>query len=174
MAGRTGQIRSVARAFGLLHAMNEKQPCSLAELHIATGLPKPTVFRILATLEQEGYVRNEGGLGQYRVTEKARRLGAGYSEKSLIVDVGAPLVLAVTKIIKWPLAIGILDGDAMVVRYSTMPYSPLAVQATTLGHRLGLFESAMGQAYMAFCGERERRILLDMLQRPTAPSGPLT
>ena len=169
---KTGHIRSIARAFRLLHAMNEKQPCSLADLHLATGLPKPTVFRILATLQHEGYVRNEGGLGQYRVTELTRRLGAAYSEKSRLVDLGAPLILKVTKKIKWPLAIGILDSDSIVVRYSTMPYSPLAVQATTLGHRLGLLESAMGLAYLAFCDEGERKILLDML-RGSAPDGAL-
>lgn len=164
MTTRPGHIRSVARALRLLDAMNERQPCSLAELHHATGLPKPTVFRILATLEAEGYVRSEGALGQYRLTARTRRLGAAYSEKSMVVDVGAPIVLAVTKAIKWPLAIGILDGDAIVVRYSTMPYSPLAVQATTLGHRLGLLESAMGQAYLAFCDDAERTILADLLR----------
>jgi IclR family mhp operon transcriptional activator len=170
MAEKSSHIRSIARALGLLHAMNEKQPCSLADLHFATGLPKPTVFRILATLQQEGYVRNEGGAGQYRVTEKTRRLGAAYSEKSLIVDVGAPIILQVTKKIKWPLGIGVLDGEAMVVRYSTMPYSPLAVQATTLGNRYGLIDSAMGLAYLAFCEEAERSILLNML-RMASPDG---
>ena len=90
--------------------------------------------------------------------------------QSLIVDVGAPIILQVTKKIKWPLAIGVLDGDAMVVRYSTMPYSPLAVQATTLGHRLGLLESAMGLAYLAFCDDDERTILLNML-RTASPKG---
>jgi IclR family mhp operon transcriptional activator len=170
MPGRAGQIRSIARALELLNAMNERQPCTLADLHAATGLPKPTVFRILATLKHEGYVKREGGLGQYRLTEKTRRLGAAYGEKLLVVDVGAPLILKVTKIIKWPLAIGIIDGDAMVVRYSTMPYSPLAVQATTLGHRLGLLESAMGQTYLAFCDEEERGILLEIL-RAAAPDG---
>lgn len=169
---KPGHIRSIARAFRLLDAMNEKQPCSLADLHRATGLPKPTVFRILATLQHEGYVRNEGGLGQYRVTERTRRLGAAYTEKSRLVDVGAPLILKVTKKIKWPLAIGVLDNDSIVVRYSTMPYSPLAVQATSLGHRLGLLETAMGLAYLAFCEEGERKILLDML-RDSAPGGAL-
>ncbi|MBK7115265.1 MAG: helix-turn-helix domain-containing protein [Proteobacteria bacterium] len=90
--------------------MNEKQPCTIAELQIATKLPKPTVFRILATLEQEGYVRNEGGLGRYRLTEKTRHLGAAYGEKSLLIDVGSPRVLAVTKQIKWPLALGTWTG----------------------------------------------------------------
>jgi IclR family mhp operon transcriptional activator len=169
---KSGHIRSIARALQLLNAMNEKQPCSLAELHLATGLPKPTVHRILATLQQEGYVKNERGLGQYRVTERTRRLGAAYGEKSQVVDIGAPLILKVTAKIKWPLAIGTLVSDSIVVRYSTMPYSPLAVQATTLGHRLGLLESAMGLAYLAYCEEAERRILLDML-RGSAPGGTL-
>jgi len=170
MPARGGQIRSIARALELLTAMNERQPCTLNDLHIATGLPKPTVFRILSTLQHEGYVRREGALGLYHLTGKARRLGAAYSEKLLVVDVGAPLILKVTRSIKWPLAIGVIDGDAMVVRYSTMPYSPLAVQATTLGHRLGLLESAMGQTYLAFCDEGERSILLDIL-RTAAPHG---
>ena len=75
MTTKSGHIRAVARALNLLDAMNERQPCSLAELHHATGLPKPTVFRILATLEAEGYVRSEGALGQYRLTA---RIGISY------------------------------------------------------------------------------------------------
>lgn len=164
MTEKPRQIRAVSRALQLLLAMNKKQPCSLAELHQATGLPKPTVFRILATLQQEGFVRSVGGSGQYYLTERTRRLGAGFGEKLQIVDVGAPLVRKVTKQIKWPLAIGTLERDSIVVRYSTMPYSPLAVQATTLGHRLGLIDSAMGLAYLAFCDEAERQILLEMLR----------
>ena len=81
-------------------------------------------------------------------------------------------MLAVTKQIKWPLALGTLDCDAIVVRYSTMPYSPLAVQATTLGHRLGLLESAMGQAYLAYCESSELSILRDLLQA-SDPDGSL-
>lgn len=161
---REGNIRAIARALELLLAMNETQPCTLSDLYATTGLPKPTIFRILSTLKKEGYVRREGAHGLYHLTEKTRRLGAAYNEKLLVVDVGAPLVVKVTKAIKWPLAIGVIDGDSMVVRYSTMPYSPLAVRATTLGRRLGLLDSAMGQAYLAFCEEGERTILADMLR----------
>jgi IclR family mhp operon transcriptional activator len=164
MGDRSVVIRSVARALRLLDAMNERQPCTLAELNAVTGLPKPTIFRILATLQHEGYVVSEGHFGQYRVTAQTRRLGAAYSQKSLLVDVGAPLLRTVTRQIKWPLALGVLEGDAIVVRYSTMPYSPLAMQATTLGHRLGLLESAMGMAYLAFCDATQLEILLDMLR----------
>lgn len=156
-------IRSISRALEVLRVMNQRQHYELRELHAITRLPSPTVYRILLTLQKEGYVKAEGG-GRYRLTSRTRELGAGYTEKSLIVDVAAPIALRTTRRIRWPLAIGTLDEDAICVRYSTMPYSPLAVQATTLGHRLGLLDSAMGLAYLAFCGAEERAALVDLLQ----------
>jgi len=161
-------VRSIGRALDVLRALNRRQHWALAELREFTHLPSPTIYRILLTLQHEGYVRPEGG-GRYRLTPRARELGTGYTEKLLIVDVAAPIALRTTKRIRWPLAIGTLDEDAISVRYSTMPYSPLAVQATTLGHRLGLIDSAMGLAYLAFCGSEERAALVDLLQDAATP-----
>jgi IclR family mhp operon transcriptional activator len=151
--------------------MNTRQRWGLHELQQAVGLPKTTLFRILRSLQTEGYVRAEGDCGCYRLTARVNELGGGYTDKSQVVDLGAPIALQVTRQIKWPLAIGTLDGDALVVRYSTMPYSPVAVHATTLGHRLGLLESAMGHAYLAHCDEVEKNILLDLLLPPSTERG---
>ena len=162
-------IRSVARSLELLRCMNQHPEAGLQELHVRTGLPKPTVHRLLATLKAEGYVQQDAGSGgRYRLAAKVRELSGGFTEKSRLVEAGAPIALATTRRIQWPLALGTLDGEVMVVRYSTMPYSPLAVQATSVGHRHGLLESAMGLAYLAFCGQSQRRILIDLL-RESAP-----
>jgi IclR family mhp operon transcriptional activator len=166
-------IRAISRALELLGVMNQYDGCRLHELHLRTGLPSPTVYRILATLRRAGYVQAEGG-GRYRLTARVRELGSGYTEKSLIVDVATPIALRVTRQIRWPLAIGTLDDDAIRVRYSTMPYSPLAVQATTLGHRLGLLESAMGLAYLVWCQAPERAILIDLLRAAARPAAAIS
>lgn len=163
-------IRSVSRALALLRTLNTRQSWSLHELHGVLDLPKTTLFRMLQTLQAEGYVRTEGDAGRYRLTAKVHDLGGGYTQKSLLVDVGASIALRMTKQIKWPLAIGTLDGDALVVRYSTMPFSPVAVHATTLGQRLGLLETAMGRAYLAHCEAAERDILLQLLLGSLPPS----
>ena len=163
-------IRSVSRALNLLRTLNTMQTASLHELHLRTGLPKSTLSRLLQTLQGEGYAQAEGSAGTYRLTAKVKDLATGYTEKSLVVDVGSPLALRVTREIRWPLAIGTLDGDAVVVRYSTMPYSPLAVHATTIGQRLGLLDTAMGRVYLADCGETERSALLELL-RAASPDG---
>lgn len=158
-------IRSLARGLAVLRTMNRAQRWSLHQLHGELGLPKTTLFRILEALQHAGYVHADIARGQYSLTAKVRELSAGYTEQSRIVAAGSAIALRVTReVIKWPLAIGVRDGDALVVGYSTMPYSPLAVHATTIGHRLSLATSAMGLAYLAHCSAVEREQLLAMLR----------
>lgn len=165
-------IRAVGRVLAVLKAMNAEPSTSLHQLHLELGLPKATLSRLLGTLIAEGYVQAEGVAGRYRLTARVQELSSGYTQRSSIVDVGSPLALEVTREIRWPLAIGTLDGDAVVVRFSTMPYSPLAVHATTLGQRLGLLDTAMGRVYLAHCEPRERAALFDLLAA-ASPGGQL-
>jgi len=117
-------LGGVVRALQVLRLVNEQQGLSLHDIHVVSGLPKPTVFRILQTLKREGYVEPDGVRGVFHVARKALELSSGYTERTLIVKVTAPIALATTrKVIKWPLAIGTLDRGAIVVRYSSMPYS---------------------------------------------------
>lgn len=157
-------IRAVARALSVLRLMNTAQRWTIHELHKQTQLPKSTLFRVLATLQHEGYVQVDPARGQYTLGAKVRELSAGYTEQSRVVAAGAPVTLRVTKEIKWPLAIGVRDGETLVVAHSTMPYSPLAVHSTTIGHRLSLTETAMGQSYLAHCSAAERNSLLDLVE----------
>jgi len=166
------QIRSVTRALALLRAMNAEPSTTLHQLHLQLDLPKATLSRLLGTLIALGYVQAEGVAGRYRLTAQVQELAGGYTQRSLIVDIGSPLALQVTREIRWPLAIGTLDGDAVVVRFSTMPYSPLAVHATTLGQRLGLLDTAMGRVYLAHCDARERTALFELLAA-ASPGGQL-
>lgn len=152
----------MARALKLLALVNTQYAVSLHDLHRMSGLPKPTVFRILTTLQADGYVELEGRQGVYRVGAKVCELSAGYSEAAMLVDLCRPILLATTQRIKWPLGLGLLDELEMAVRFSTMPHSPMAVQSSTQGHRHSLLRSAMGAAYLAFCPDEERDLLLEL------------
>lgn len=156
-------IRSIARALATLRLLNTGQRWTLHALHLKLNLPKSTVFRILATLQAEGYVQVDVAAGQYSLTRRVQELSSGYTEQSSILAAGSAIAIRTTREIKWPLAIGVRNGDAMVVGCSTMPYSPLAVHATTIGTRLDLFTSGMGIAYISHCSEQERGIVLQSL-----------
>src|SRR4051812_25786276 len=49
-------VESAQRVLRVLRALNALRSASVAELHAATGLSKPTVVRMLETLICEGYV----------------------------------------------------------------------------------------------------------------------
>ena len=60
-----------------------------------------------------------------RVARKALELSSGYTERTMIVKVAAPIALATTrKIIKWPLAIGPLAIGPLAIR--PLAIGPLA------------------------------------------------
>ena len=156
-------IRSVRRTLLVLRVLNEKPVWSLQELQAHTGLPKSTLHRLLATLQQEHYVRcDEGMYGSYQLTHKVKELSKGITERSELVDVAGPILIATTKRIRWPLSLGIIDGHQVRVAFCTMPYSPYAIRPSSYGRQYDLFESALGKTYFAYCSRAERRILFDL------------
>jgi IclR family mhp operon transcriptional activator len=157
-------INPIVRALTVLTAMNRQPQCSLHLLHLATGIPKPTVHRLLQTLKSEGYVRSDVVKGTYSLTEKVRQLSDGYTQRDLLVEVAEPILMGITRRTGLPLAIGIREEASMVVRYSSMPYSPIGHENTTLGHSHDMLHSGMGQAYIAFCSETERSVLYELLR----------
>jgi IclR family mhp operon transcriptional activator len=157
--------RPVVRALDLLVVLNRRPVTTIHELHADTGWPKSTIHRILENLIVAGFVLRDEVKCLYRLTAKVRELSGGFGEDCLVTDVGAEILRRVTLEIQWPLAIGTRQGLEMVVRYSTMPYSPLAVKPTTTANRHPLLTSAMGTAYLAYCPPDERAFLLEALRR---------
>jgi DNA-binding IclR family transcriptional regulator len=65
-------LKVVAKAIRVMEAMaNSEGESRLTDLSKALKFPKATVFRILFTLQQVGYVEQNEGTGTYRLSEKA-------------------------------------------------------------------------------------------------------
>lgn len=154
-------VEAVVRTLRVLEALNAYPVVGIAQLHQQTGIPKPSLVRLLQTLVAEGYVRNEPRRG-YMLTSRVRALASGFHSEPRIVEVLAPLMDAFTAEVKWPVALAVPDSDAAVIRYSTVPRSPLALLHSTIDMRLSLITRALGLAYLAFCDPDEREILIGM------------
>src|SRR5690606_8542595 len=75
-------IRSVQRAMNVLQELNLQPINTIARLHARTKLPKPTLVRILQTLEEAGYVENDARQGGYQVTALVTSLSVPASTRS--------------------------------------------------------------------------------------------
>jgi len=162
----TTEVRSVQRALLILRIMNERPTWSLQELHRRTGLAKSTLHRLLSTLEAEKYVRTDPhAYGQYQLTTAVSNLSSGITEKSLLAEMAAPLMVSTTREIKWPLSLGVVDGHQIRVVFCTMPYSPYAIRPSSIGQRYEFALSALGRTYLSFCDAAERRIIVETVNR---------
>jgi IclR family mhp operon transcriptional activator len=158
-------VRSVVRAIELLQALNGQPVSSIDTLHRLTGTPKPSLVRLLQTLESIGLVRHAPRYGAYYLTSLVSTLASGYHSARRIVEASAPVAEALTRTIKWPVAVAIFDADAMLVCYSTIPSSPLSLLQSTVNMRLSIVSRALGRAYLAFCKPDERRMILNAVSR---------
>jgi IclR family mhp operon transcriptional activator len=153
-------VQSVCRALDVLRAVNRLRIASIQQIHEATRFPKPTIVRMLETLVAEGYVVRDNMCGGYCVTSRVHELTSGHQGISQIIEAARPFAIELTRQIKWPIGIGMLDGDAIAIKFWTGSISPLAHTNTVLGLRADLATTAMGRALLAFCpeGEREEQI----------------
>lgn len=162
-------VRAIVRAISILRALNRQPISTLDILHTETGIPKSSIVRLLRTLEGEGLVRHAPQHGAYYLTSAVKALSAGYHSEPKIVEAAAPLMDALTRRIKWPLAIAVPAEYAVYVRYSTIPISPLSFLHSSLNMRLSLVSRALGRAYLAFCEDDQRELILKALQASEQP-----
>lgn len=158
-------VNVVLRALQILRALNRQPVSTVDAIHKHTAIPKPTIVRLLQTLEADGLVRRAPQYGAYYLTSEVTALVSGYHSEPRVVEASAAPAEALTQELKWPAAVAVHDGDAMVVRYSTIPHSPLSFFHSTINMRLSLVTQALGRAYLAFCGPTEQDALIELLAR---------
>ena len=162
-------VQSVNRALELLAEMNRHRLSTIRQLHVATGLPKSTIVRLLKTLASAGYIANDKRQGGYLVTSQVQSLSCGYHGDPLVVEAGRPWAVEFTRRHRWPIAIAVLDRDCVRVRCSTIPDSPISPFHGTVNMRLHLLTRALGRAYLAFCPTTERDVILSILRASAHP-----
>ncbi|MEO7938055.1 MAG: DNA-binding transcriptional regulator [Burkholderiaceae bacterium] len=156
-------VNVVVRALKVLRALNGQPVSSLDTLYKLTGLPKPTLVRLLHTLESDGLVKRAPQYGAWYLTSEVRALASGYHSEPHLVEASSAIADALTQQLRWPVSVAVPDGDAVVVRYSTIPNSPLSFFHSTINMRLSMFDQALGRAWLAFCDAPAREALIALL-----------
>ncbi|MCI5075866.1 DNA-binding transcriptional regulator [Oricola sp.] len=169
--GSYAPIKSVEKTLLVLEELNRHPVRRVSDIHAATGIPMPTLVRILETLAGAGYVQKISRWAGYCLTHKVLSLSSGFHGLPEVFRPAREAADSLTRTLKWPSAICSFDVDAMVVRYSTIPASPLSHKHSTINRRLDLLTRAHGRAWLAFCEEAERMRVWDMLARSGRHAG---
>lgn len=162
--GNPDDLRTLSRGLSVLRALDVETGRSLAELHSVTGLAKPTLLRVLRTLEANGFARRRLADRQYRAVVQPTAPPVGL-KKSLLAEVAAPHLDRLCQQILWPSDLAVYENGFMQVQETTRRRSPLILNREILHRRIDMFHSGLGRAYLAFVGDAaRRRILRDVSQ----------
>ncbi len=158
-------VRSLIRGLDILQALNRRNGATVTEVAEDTSLSRGTVYRMLETVREAGYVYRDAADARYRLTILVRGLSDGFSDESWISEIAKPRIEALCKKVIWPIAVATIHGTSMLVRETTDKNSPLAMRRLSGGFRFPLVASSAGQVYLAFCPEEQRETLLDVVSR---------
>jgi len=162
-------VRSVGRAISLLQVLNRRPESTLHDLHCETGLPKPSILRILRTLEAKGLASKCSGYGRYRLLGGIKSLSSGFHHDPMIIEAGEKIMVDFTRSEGWPLMLAFFEIDAMVVRACTIRHTTLCLEQSSLNRRLSLFGDPLGRVYLAHSSVREQKLLLEILAHSADP-----
>lgn len=141
-------VRAVTRAFDLLALLgSERAPATLSELSRHSALPVSTVARLLATLQQSGFVRRDGD-GRYGPGARLLQVGIGCLNSFSIYDLSESHLrrLAEASGETANLAVRVDAENAIYLRQIVSLQS--VRHASWLGRMLPLSKTAIGNALL--------------------------
>src|SRR5918996_1297339 len=87
-------VRALARGLAILRFVNAAGDPRPSEIAASLNLPRPTVYRLLQTLEEEGYIALWATDNRVRDTRLAAALGDGFVISSRVCRAAAPIFAA--------------------------------------------------------------------------------
>lgn len=158
-------ITALDRGLAVLDVVRTTGGTSLQALHDQTGLPKATLLRILVTLERRTLIWRRIADGHYcpGSPPQAGRRQSDVTDR--LAQCAAPELDRLQAEILWPSDLAIRRGNVMVLCETNRAESYFMIRRDSIGFQVNMLRSAVGQAYLAFCPEKEREAILTALRR---------
>ncbi len=157
-------IHSVDHAFDVLEAFRTSEPeLGVTQLAKLLNLHKNNVFRILATLENRGYVEQNAKTGNYRLGLKAFEAGQAYLRHTNLLSVAHPAMVTLTGELMENAYLSVLRGDYVFYLDEVIADQKIQV-VSRLGTRVSSHCTATGKVFLAFIEKEQSDAILKQLE----------
>ncbi|MBW2272200.1 MAG: IclR family transcriptional regulator [Deltaproteobacteria bacterium] len=148
-------IQTVSNALRLLEAFREEDEIGVSELARRLDLHKNNVFRLLATLEERGYIEQSPESDRYRLGTRCLELGRAFSHGHSLLDRARPILEALAASQNETVHLGVLR-DFEVVHLDGEQPRQLVLTASRIGERLPVHCTALGKVLLGCAVESVR------------------
>ena len=141
-------VASLSRGLEIMGAFSEEHPSlGIAELSRKLGLHKTTIFRLVSTLVELGFL-SQAGDRKYHLSPKVLGLGHSYLQGLDLRNLAQPLLRALQEKCGETVNMAILDGSELVY-IERLKTSQIVNINLHVGSRLPLYNTSMGRVLIA-------------------------
>lgn len=157
-AAGDGGIQAIARAFAVLRAVADSgNGVKLGALSKRVDLPRPTVHRIVTSLQAEGaiYLTLDG---RVRTGPELTRLAS--TGETTLIDASRPFMERLSLELDEKIDLAVLDRENIRFVAQVMPRTPRLLAGVTVGDLFPTYCTAPGKVLLAQLGPRALRLAL--------------
>jgi len=143
-------IQTVSNALRLLEAFREEDEIGVSELARRLDLHKNNVFRLLATLEERGYIEQSPESDRYRLGTRCLELARAFSHGQSLLHRVRPILESLSAALNETVHLGVLREYEVVHLDGEQPRQ-LVLTASRIGERLPVHCTALGKVLLG-CG----------------------
>lgn len=150
-------IATVSNALRLLEAFHDADELGVSELSRRLTLHKNNVFRLLATLQQSGYVEQSSENDRYRLGAACLELGHSFARHHTLVRRARPILEELVRKVGETAHLAVLR-DLDVVHLDGVLADRRVLTSLRIGERMPAHGTALGKALLALGDERDREL----------------
>lgn len=150
------RVEALAKGLRLLSLFDEQRPTwRVSDLAAATGLPMPTVYRVVMTLTAEGYLDHLPG-GEYRPGVRTLTLGTAALRSLDLVALATPKLQQLGQATGETVNLAVLTGDR-VLYLVRLRNSDLVTANIQVGSTLPAVHTSIGKLLLAHLDDDDLR-----------------
>lgn len=166
--GKTKNIQSLERAFAILELFGETNSMmSVKEISTALQLSKSTVFGLINTLYNLGYLRQDSETLKYNLGPKVLALGSAVSQNDIIAKTAHKFLQEISDTFQ-ETCLCVIEENGYVVYIDKTESTSSITLKTRIGTKKEMYCTGVGKVYLAYMpDERKEAILSKAMEKKT-------
>jgi DNA-binding IclR family transcriptional regulator len=167
---RADTVSALERGVSVLRCFSQENPVlGYADIAKMTGIPRPTVNRLVATLAGTGMLRPALAPDRFTLGPAVISLARVFLVSLDVRAVARPKMLAMAEDLGCSVYLAVRDGMEMVLIEACRPHSSILSPRLDVGSRAPIPTSALGRAYLSALDDSKRAQLVDSLRLLRGP-----
>lgn len=150
-------IQTVGNALRVLEVFHDEEEIGVSDLSRRLGLHKNNAFRLLATLEESGYIEQSVRSERYRLGASCLELGQAFINSNPLLRTARPVLEELATQLGESAHLAVLQDFEVVHLDGEQPHQ-LVLTALRVGQRLPVHSTALGKVLLGGAPDHQRKL----------------